>query len=76
MRYRKEEFMRNKEKAEYYRDSAEAGYESARKGDGIFITAEEKRKRASRDLDTANRYAQDATRDEQIIAELERRLGK
>lgn len=76
LKYRKEEFERNKEKAEYYRDSAEAGYESARKGGGFFTTAEEKRKQASKDLDTANMYAQDAARDEQRIAELERRLGK
>lgn len=76
LRYRKAEFERNKEKAEYYRDSAQAGYESARKGDGFFTTAEEKRKQASRDLDTANMYAQDAARDEQRIAELERKLGK
>ena len=76
LKYRKEEFERNKEKAEYYRDSAEAGYESARKGAGFFTTAEEQRKQASKDLDTANMYAQDAARDEQRIAELERRLGK
>lgn len=76
LKYRKEEFERNREKAENYRESAEAGYESARKGDGFFTTAEEKRKQAGRDLDTANMYAQDAARDEQRIAELERRLGK
>lgn len=76
LKYRKEEFERNEKDAKYYRDRSDAGYESAGKGDGIFISAEEKRKQAEKDLYTASRYAEQANRDKKKIAELERRLGR
>lgn len=76
LKYRKEQFEREKRGAEYYRDRAEAGYEDARRGDGLFTTAEEKRKNAGKDLDTANWHAQQASYEEQRIADLERKLGK
>lgn len=76
LKYRKEQFEREKRDAEYYRDRADAGYEGARRGDGIFTTAEEKRRNAGKDLDTANWHAQQASYEEQKIADLERRLGK
>lgn len=76
LKYRKEQFEREKRDAEYYRDRAEAGYEDARRGDGLFTTAEEKRKNAGKDLDTANWHAQQASYEEQRIADLERKIGK
>ena len=76
LKYRKERFEREKRDAEYYRDRAEAGYEDARGGDGLFTTAVEKRKNAGKDLDTANWHAQQASYEEQRIADLERKLGK
>ena len=76
LRRRKEQFERKKCDAEYYRDRAETGYEDARRGDGIFTTAEEKRKRAGEDLDIADRHAKQAAYEEQRIAKLERKLGK
>ena len=45
-------------------------------GDGLFTTAVEKRKNAGKDLDTANWHAQQASYEEQRIADLERKLGK
>ena len=44
--------------------------------DSLYITAEEKRKNAGKDLDTANWHAQQASYEEQRIADLERKLGK
>ena len=76
LKYRKERFEREKRDAEYYRDRAGAGYEDARGGDGLFTTAVEKRKNAGKDLDTANWHAQQASYEEQRIADLERKLGK
>ena len=76
LKYRKEQFEREKRDAEYYRDRAEAGYEDARRGDGIFTTAAEKRKNAGKDLDIADWHAQQAAYEEQRIADLERKLGK
>lgn len=76
LKYRKERFEREKRDAEYYRDRARAGYEDARGGDGLFTTAVEKRKNAGKDLDTANWHAQQASYEEQRIADLERKLGK
>ena len=76
LKYRKERFEREKRDAEYYRDRAGAGYEDARRGDGLFTTAVEKRKNAGKDLDTANWHAQQASYEEQRIADLERKLGK
>lgn len=76
LKYRKEQFEREKRDAEYYRDRAEAGYKDARNGDGFFTTAEEKRKNAGKDLDTATWHAQQASYEEQKIADLERKLGK
>ena len=61
---------------ELRRDCAEAGYEDARRGDGLFTSAAEKRKRAGEDLDTADWHAKQAAYEEQRIAELERKLGK
>ena len=48
----------------------------ARRGDGLFTSAAEKRKRAGEDLDTADWHAKQAAYEEQRIAELERKLGK
>ena len=76
LRRRKEQFEREKRDAEFYRDCAEAGYEDARRGDGLFTSAAEKRKRAGEDLDTADWHAKQAAYEEQRIAELERKLGK
>jgi len=76
LKYRKEQFEREKRDAEYYRDRAEAGFEDARRGDGIFTTAAEKRKNAGKDLDIADWHAQQAAYEEQRIADLERKLGK
>ena len=76
LKYRKEQFEREKRDAEYYRDRAGAGYEDARRGDGLFTTAEEMRKNAGKNLDTANWHAQQASYGEQRIADLERKLGK
>lgn len=73
---RKEQFEHEKREAEFYRDRAEAGYEDARRGDGLFTSADEKRKRAREDLDTADWHAKQAAYEEQRIAELERKLGK
>ena len=74
LKFRKEEYERNKERVEDYCDSAAAGYESARRGDGIFTTAEEKRKQASRDLNNANWYSQMAEEEKRSIESLERKL--
>lgn len=76
LKYRKSELQYNKEKAEDYRYSAKAEYESARRGDGLFATAEEKRKRAAKDIDNAKWYKEQAAREEERISELERKLGK
>ncbi|GEM_PF-2948735 len=76
LKYRKEQFEREKRAAEYYRDRAEAGYKDARNGDGFFTTEEEKRKNAGKDLDTATWHAQQASYEERKTADLERKLGK
>lgn len=62
--------------AEYYRDRAEAGFKSAREGDGIFTTVEEKKKNAGKDLDSAGWYSKQAEYEKQRIEELERKMGK
>lgn len=54
----------------------EQGMKMLEGGDGLFTTAVEKRKNAGKDLDTANWHAQQASYEEQRIADLERKLGK
>ena len=76
LEYAKKEYERQKQGAEYYYESAESGFESARKGDGIFTTAKEKRKQAGKDLDIADWHSQLAEEERQRIEKLERRLGK
>jgi hypothetical protein len=76
LEYAKKELEREQRDAEYYRDSADAGYRSARNGDGIFTTAEEKRNQAGKDLDTSNWDSENAASERQRIENLERKLKK
>lgn len=76
LEYDKKEYERQQSNAEHYRSSAEAGFKSAQEGDGFFTTAEEKRKQAGRDLDTANWHSQMAEEERRRIENLERKLGK
>lgn len=76
LEYAKQNFEREQRDAEYYRDRAEDGYESARKGDGIFTTADEKRKQAGKDLDNSLWHSQMAEEERRRIERLERKLGK
>lgn len=76
LEYAKQNFDREQSDAEYYEKRAEYRYKSARNGDGIFTTAEEKRKQAGKDLDTSNWHSENAERERQRIENLERRLRK
>lgn len=76
LEYAKKNLEREKQDAEYYGARADSGYKSARNGDGIFTTAEEKRKQAGKDLDTSNWHSGNAERERQRIENLERKLGK
>lgn len=60
IKYRKEQFECEQSDAKYYHDRASAGYEDARRGDGLFTTAEEKRRNADRDYDTATCHEEQA----------------
>ena len=76
LEYAKKQYERHQSDAEYYRNRADGKFESARRGDGLFTTAEEKRKQAGRDLDSANFHSQTAEEERRQIENLERKLGK
>lgn len=76
LRYAKEEYERNKQKAEYAQASADNHYRKASNGGGLFTSAREEAERGSKDMKDVSYYNSEAARREQEIADLERRLGK
>lgn len=76
LEYAQKEYEKNKDHAEWLKDSAQSRYESAKRGDGLFTSAADKRKQARKDLENASYYERDADYEKERIEKLKRKLGK